>query len=247
MQTNDRIRGRMYFFILAKIANLVKFRYLCTSKTNSNTDMSQLHVINHPMVQHKLTIMRNKETGSKDFRELLKEIALLMGYELTRDLPLEDIEIETPICKTVAKRISGRKLAIVPILRAGMGMVEGLQTLVPVAKVGHIGLYRDEETHNPVVYFCKLPEDINDRLVIVTDPMLATGGSACDALSMLKERGCNNIRLMCLVGAPEGIERVRREHPDVDIYLAAVDDHLNEAAYIVPGLGDAGDRIFGTK
>ncbi len=209
--------------------------------------MSQLHVINHPMVQHKLTIMRNKETGSKDFRELLKEIALLMGYELTRDLPLEDIEIETPICKTVAKRISGRKLAIVPILRAGMGMVEGLQTLVPVAKVGHIGLYRDEETHNPVVYFCKLPEDINDRLVIVTDPMLATGGSACDALSMLKERGCNNIRLMCLVGAPEGIERVRREHPDVDIYLAAVDDHLNEAAYIVPGLGDAGDRIFGTK
>lgn len=209
--------------------------------------MSQLHVINHPMVQHKLTIMRNKETGSKDFRELLKEIALLMGYELTRDLPLEDIEIETPICKTVAKRISGRKLAIVPILRAGMGMVEGLLTLVPVAKVGHIGLYRDEETHNPVVYFCKLPEDINDRLVIVTDPMLATGGSACDALSMLKERGCNNIRLMCLVGAPEGIERVRREHPDVDIYLAAVDDHLNEAAYIVPGLGDAGDRIFGTK
>ena len=209
--------------------------------------MSQLHVINHPMVQHKLTIMRNKETGSKDFRELLKEIALLMGYELTRDLPLEDIEIETPICKTVAKRISGRKLAIVPILRAGMGMVDGLQTLVPVAKVGHIGLYRDEETHNPVVYFCKLPEDIQDRLVIVTDPMLATGGSACDALSMLKERGCNNIRLMCLVGAPEGIERVRREHPDVDIYLAAVDDHLNEAAYIVPGLGDAGDRIFGTK
>jgi uracil phosphoribosyltransferase len=209
--------------------------------------MSQLHVINHPMVQHKLTIMRNKETGSKDFRELLKEIALLMGYELTRDLPLEDIEIETPICKTVAKRISGRKLAIVPILRAGMGMVEGLLTLVPVAKVGHIGLYRDEETHNPVVYFCKLPEDINDRLVIVTDPMLATGGSACDALSMLKERGCNNIRLMCLVGAPEGIERVRREHPDVDIYLAAVDEHLNEAAYIVPGLGDAGDRIFGTK
>ena len=209
--------------------------------------MSQLHVINHPMIQHKLTIMRKKETGSKDFRELLKEIALLMGYELTRDLPLEDIEIETPICKTVAKRISGRKLAIVPILRAGMGMVEGLQTLVPVAKVGHIGLYRDEETHNPVVYFCKLPEDIQDRLVIVTDPMLATGGSACDALSMLKERGCNNIRLMCLVGVPEGIARVQREHPDVPIYLAAVDDHLNENAYIVPGLGDAGDRIFGTK
>ena len=209
--------------------------------------MSQLHVINHPMIQHKLTIMRKKETGSKDFRELLKEIALLMGYELTRDLPLEEVEIETPICKTVAKRVSGRKLAIVPILRAGMGMVDGLQTLVPVAKVGHIGLYRNEETHNPVVYYCKLPEDIQERLVIVTDPMLATGGSACDALSMLKERGCNNIRLMCLVGAPEGIRRVQREHPDVDIYLAAVDDHLNETAYIVPGLGDAGDRIFGTK
>ena len=209
--------------------------------------MSQLHVINHPMIQHKLTIMRKKETGSKDFRELLKEIALLMGYELTRDLPLEDVEIETPICKTVAKRISGRKLAIVPILRAGMGMVDGLQTLVPVAKVGHIGLYRNEETHNPVVYFCKLPEDIQERLVIVTDPMLATGGSACDALSMLKERGCNNIRLMCLVGAPEGIERVQREHPDVDIYVAAVDERLNDDAYIVPGLGDAGDRIFGTK
>jgi uracil phosphoribosyltransferase len=209
--------------------------------------MSQLHVINHPMVQHKLTIMRDKETGSKDFRQLLKEIALLMGYEVTRDIPLEDVEIETPICKTTAKRVSGRKLAIVPILRAGIGMVDGMLDLIPVARVGHIGLYRNEETHNPVVYYCKLPEDIQDRLVIVTDPMLATGGSACDALSMLKERGCTNIRLMCLVGAPEGIERVRKTHPDVDIYLAAVDDHLNENAYIVPGLGDAGDRIFGTK
>ena len=209
--------------------------------------MSQLHVINHPMIQHKLTIMRKKETGSKDFRELLKEIALLMGYEVTRDLPLDTVEIETPICKTQAKQVKGRKMAIVPILRAGMGMVEGLQTLVPVAKVGHIGLYRNEETHEPVVYYCKLPEDIQDRLVIVTDPMLATGGSACDALQMLKERGCTNIRLMCLVGAPEGIERVQREHPDVDIYLAAVDECLNENAYIVPGLGDAGDRIFGTK
>ena len=209
--------------------------------------MSQLHVINHPMVQHKLTIMRDKETGSKDFRQLLKEIALLMGYEVTRDIPLEDVEIETPICKTTAKRVSGRKLAIVPILRAGIGMVDGMLDLIPVARVGHIDLYRNEETHNPVVYYCKLPEDIQDRLVIVTDPMLATGGSACDALSMLKERGCTNIRLMCLVGAPEGIERVRKAHPDVDIYLAAVDDHLNENAYIVPGLGDAGDRIFGTK
>lgn len=209
--------------------------------------MSQIHVIDHPMIQHKLTIMRKKETGSKDFRELLKEISLLMGYEVTRDLPLDDIEIETPISKTIAKKVSGRKLAIVPILRAGIGMVDGLQTLVPVAKVGHIGLYRNEETHVPVVYYCKLPEDINQRLVIVTDPMLATGGSACDALSMLKERGCNNIRLMCLVSAPEGIARVQKEHPDVDIYVAAVDDHLNKDAYIVPGLGDAGDRIFGTK
>ena len=209
--------------------------------------MSQIHVIDHPMIQHKLTIMRKKETGSKDFRELLKEISLLMGYEVTRDLPLDDIEIETPICKTMAKKVSGRKLAIVPILRAGIGMVDGLQTLVPVAKVGHIGLYRNEETHVPVVYYCKLPEDINQRLVIVTDPMLATGGSACDALSMLKERGCNNIRLMCLVSAPEGIARVQKEHPDVDIYVAAVDDHLNKDAYIVPGLGDAGDRSFGTK
>ena len=199
------------------------------------------------MVQHKLTIMRRKETGSKDFRELLKEISLLMGYEITRDIALEDIEIETPICKTVAKIVSGRKLAIVPILRAGIGMVDGLLSLVPVARVGHIGLYRDEKTHKPVVYFCKLPEDIQDRMVIVTDPMLATGGSACDAVKMLKERGCHNIRLMCLVAVPEGIAKVQAEHPDVDIYVAAVDDHLNENAYIVPGLGDAGDRIFGTK
>ena len=209
--------------------------------------MSQLHVIDHPMIQHKLTIMRQKETGSKDFRELLKEIALLMGYEVTRDLPLAEVEIETPICKMTAHKVSGRKLAIVPILRAGLGMVEGLQTPVPVAKVGHIGLYRDEKTHTPVVYYCKLPEDISQRLVIVTDPMLATGGSSCDALTMLKERGCTNIRLMCLVAAPEGIKKVQEKHPDVDIYVAAVDEHLNKDAYIVPGLGDAGDRIFGTK
>ena len=209
--------------------------------------MSQLHVIDHPMVQHKLTIMRMKETGSKDFRELLKEIALLMGYELTRDIALEDVTIETPICPMVAKRVSGRKLAIVPILRAGMGMVDGLLSLLPVAKVGHIGLYRDEETHKPVVYFCKLPKDIENRLVILTDPMLATGGSACDGIAMLKERGCKNIRRMCLVAAPEGIAKVQKEHPDVDIYVAAVDERLNENAYIVPGLGDAGDRIFGTK
>ncbi|MBQ3872511.1 MAG: uracil phosphoribosyltransferase [Bacteroidales bacterium] len=209
--------------------------------------MSQVHLIDHPMIQHKLTIMRDKNTGSKDFRQLLEEISLLMGYEVTRDLPLEDIQIETPICKMTAKEVSGRKLAIVPILRAGLGMVDGLRTLVPVAKVGHIGLYRNEETHKPVVYYCKLPADIENRLVIVTDPMLATGGSACDAIAMLKERGCSNIRLMCLVAAPVGIEKVQAEHPDVDIYVAAIDKCLNENAYIVPGLGDAGDRIFGTK
>ena len=208
--------------------------------------MSQVHVIDHPMIQHKLTIMRDKETGTKDFRELLEEISLLMGYEVTRDLPLEDKPIETPIGPMTGKKVSGRKLAIVPILRAGLGMVEGLRTLVPVARIGHIGLYRNEETHEPVVYYCRLPEDIDERLVILTDPMLATGGSACDAIAMLKERGCRNIRLMCLVGVPEGIARVQAAHPDVDIYIAAIDDHLNENAYIVPGLGDAGDRIFGT-
>ena len=209
--------------------------------------MSEVHLINHPMVQHKLSIMRQKETGSKDFRQLLKEISLLMGYEITRDLPLTEIEIETPISPMKASRVLGRKLAIVPILRAGLGMVDGLLDLVPVAKVGHIGLYRDENTHKPVVYYCKLPEDIQDRLVIVTDPMLATGGSSCDALDMLKERGCTNIKLMCLVAAPEGIAKVQECHPDVDIYVAAIDERLNSNAYIVPGLGDAGDRIFGTK
>lgn len=209
--------------------------------------MGLLHVINHPLIQHKLSIMRDKETGSKDFRELLNEISMLMGYEVTRDLPLVDKEIETPICKMTAKTIAGRKLAIVPILRAGLGLTDGLLTLIPVAKVGHIGLYRDEQTHQPVEYYCKLPEDIQERLVIVTDPMLATGGSACDAITMLKKRGCRNIRLMCLVSVPEGIRKVQATHPDVDIYVAAVDDHLNENAYIVPGLGDAGDRIFGTK
>lgn len=209
--------------------------------------MSEVHLINHPMVQHKLSIMRQKETGSKDFRQLLKEISLLMGYEITRDLPLAEVEIETPISKMTASRVLGRKLAVVPILRAGLGMVDGLLDLVPVAKVGHIGLYRNETTHQPVVYYCKLPEDIQDRLVIVTDPMLATGGSSCDAISMLKERGCNNIKLMCLVAAPEGLEVVQKTHPDVDIYVAAIDECLNENAYIVPGLGDAGDRIFGTK
>lgn len=209
--------------------------------------MSQVHVIDHPMVQHKLSLMREKTTGTKDFRQLLEEISLLMGYEITRDVPLEEVRIETPICPMTARKVSGRKLAVVPILRAGMGMVEGLLTLVPVAKVGHIGLYRDEQTHKPVVYYCKLPADIRERLVIVTDPMLATGGSSCDAIAMLKERGCTNIRLMCLVAAPEGVAKVQQAHPDVDIYVASVDECLNENAYIVPGLGDAGDRIFGTK
>ena len=209
--------------------------------------MSTVHIIDHPLITHKLSIMRNKKTGSKDFRELLGEIAMLMGYELTRDLPLEDVTIETPITKMKAKMISGKKLAIVPILRAGLGMVDGLLELVPVAKVGHIGLYRDPETHNPVEYYCKLPNDIEDRIVILVDPMLATGGSACDALAMLKKHGCRNIRFMALVGAPEGVKRVHEEHPDVDIFIAALDEYLNDHAYIVPGLGDAGDRIFGTK
>ena len=199
------------------------------------------------MIVHKLTLMRKKETGAKDFRQLLNEISMLMGYEITRDLPLENIEIETPVSKMNAKIVSGKKLAIVPILRAGLGMVDGLLNLVPVAKVGHIGLYRDPDTHLPVEYYCKLPLDIEDRLVIVVDPMLATGGSASDAITLLKKRGVTNIRLMCLVGAPEGAKKVLEDHPDVDIYIAAMDERLNENAYIVPGLGDAGDRLFGTK
>ena len=209
--------------------------------------MSQLHIIDHPMIQHKLSIMRDIHTGPKDFRQLLTEISLLMGYEVTRDLPLESKEIETPMRKMTARVISGKKLAIVPILRAGLGMVDGLLTLLPVAKVGHIGLYRDETTHKPVSYYCKMPFDIDQRLVIVTDPMLATGGSAADALTMLKNMGCQHLRLMCLVAAPEGVKRVQQEHPDVDIYTAALDTELNGDAYILPGLGDAGDRIFGTK
>ena len=208
--------------------------------------MGKLTIIDHPLIVHKLSIMRNKRTGSKDFRELLNEISMLMGYELTRDLPLEPYEIETPLTAMSAKRISGKKLAIVPILRAGLGMVDGLQSLIPVAKVGHIGLYRDPETHLPVEYYCKLPPDIHKRIVILVDPMLATGGSAVDALTKLKERGCKNIRFMCLVAAPEGVEKVQKAHPDVDIFTAALDERLNDHAYIVPGLGDAGDRIFGT-
>ena len=209
--------------------------------------MSELHIIDHPLITHKLSIMRNKKTGSKDFRELLEEIAMLMGYELTRDLPLEEVNIETPITRMTAKMISGKKLAIVPILRAGLGMVDGLLSLIPVAKVGHIGLYRDPSTHLPVEYYCKLPPDIDDRIVILVDPMLATGVSANDALGTLKERGVKNIKFVCIVAAPDGIKAVAEKHPDVGVFCGIVDDHLNENGYIVPGLGDAGDRIFGTK
>ena len=209
--------------------------------------MSTLHVMDHPLIAHKLTIMRDKDTGSKDFRQLLNEIAMLMGYELTRDRPPEDTVVETPICKSVQKLISGKKLAIVPILRAGLGMVDAMVDLVPSAKIGHIGLFRDPETHEPVKYYCKMPPDIAERQVFVVDPMLATGGSASDAITFIKEYGCKNITLMNILAAPEGIAKVQADHPDVDIFVAAVDEKLNDHAYIVPGLGDAGDRIFGTK
>lgn len=205
-----------------------------------------LHIIDHPLVQHKLSIMRNKETSTLKFRELLKEIAMFMGYEITRDFPLEYEEIETPLMKMNAPKISGKKVVIAPILRAGLGMVDGLLSLIPSARVGHIGMYRDEETCQPVFYYYKMPAG-KDRLVIVTDPMLATGGSACDAISRLKNDGYTHIRLMCLVASPKGVKAVTENHPDVDIYLAALDEGLNEKNYILPGLGDAGDRIFGTK
>ena len=209
--------------------------------------MSKVTKIDHPLILHKLAFIRSKDTGSKDFRELVEEVSMLMAYEVTRDLSTEEVEIETPICKTKCKMLSGKKMAIIPILRAGLGMVDGMLKLIPAAKVGHIGLYRDEETLQPVEYFCKLPQDIAERDVIVVDPMLATGGSAADAITMLKKRGAINLRLMCLIGSPEGIEFVQKEHPDVDIYVAGIDEKLNENGYIVPGLGDAGDRLFGTK
>ncbi len=204
-------------------------------------------IFDHPLIQHKLSILRSVETSSKDFRALVSEIAMLMGYEATRDLPLEDVEVETPICKMTAKHISGKKLAIVPILRAGLGMVEGISTLVPSARIGHIGLYRDEETLTPVEYYCKLPKDIGERDVIVVDPMLATGGSGIDAVSLIKQRNPRSIKFMCVIAAPEGIEAFTKAHPDVHVYCASLDEKLNEKGYIVPGLGDAGDRIFGTK
>jgi uracil phosphoribosyltransferase len=206
--------------------------------------MSKAIIMDHPLIQHKIGLIRRTETGSKDFRQLIGEIAMLMCYEATRDLKLRDVEIDTPICHMTAKELAGKKLAIVPILRAGLGMVDGMLSMIPAAKVGHIGLYRDEETLEPVEYFCKLPKDCAEREVFVVDPMLATGGSSVAAITMLKEKGVKNIRFMCIIAAPEGIERMQKEHPDVDLYVGALDDHLNEHGYIVPGLGDAGDRIF---
>ena len=209
--------------------------------------MGKVYVFDHPLIQHKTALIRKKETSTKDFRELVKEIAMLMAYEATRDLPLREVEIETPICSAKVKMLDGEDIAIVPILRAGLGMVDGMLALVPNAKVGHIGLFRDPETHKPVEYYCKLPNDIEKRQIFVVDPMLATGGSAAAAIDFVKARGGKSIIFMCLIAAPEGSEALREAHPDVDIFIAAKDERLNEHAYIVPGLGDAGDRIFGTK
>ena len=209
--------------------------------------MGKVVVMDHPLIQHKIGLMRRTETGSKDFRTLAGEVAMFECYEATRDLELQDVEIETPICKTTVKELKGKKLAVVPILRAGLGMVSGITALVPTAKIGHIGLYRDEETHEPHEYYCKLPSDCDEREVFVVDPMLATGGSCIAALQMLKDKGVKHLRFMCIIAAPEGVKHLQEAHPDVDVYIGALDDHLNEHKYIVPGLGDAGDRIFGTK
>jgi uracil phosphoribosyltransferase len=207
----------------------------------------QVKIINHPLIQHKLSIMRDVNTGTKEFRELLEEISMLMAFEITRDLPLEDIEVETPVAKCKSKTLAGKKLGVVPILRAGLGMLNGIIRLMPAAKVGHVGLYRDPETLLPVEYYCKLPTDVAERDFILIDPMLATGGSSAAAIELLKKKGAKHIKLMCLVAAPEGVKMVNEQHPDVEIYTAAVDDYLNDHGYIIPGLGDAGDRIFGTK
>ena len=209
--------------------------------------MAKVVVMDHPLIQHKIGLIRKKETGTKDFRQAISEIAMLICYEATRDLKLDDVEIETPICKTIAKELKGKKMAIVPILRAGLGMVDGVLQLIPAAKIGHIGLYRDPETLNPVEYYCKLPADCADREVFVVDPMLATGGSSVAAIQMLKDKGCKNIHFMCIIAAPEGVAKMKECHPDVDMYIGALDEKLNDHGYIVPGLGDAGDRIFGTK
>ena len=209
--------------------------------------MSKVYVMDHPLIQHKVGIIRREEIGSKDFRQMISEIAMLICYESTRNLKLQDVKIKTPICETTVKELAGKKLAVVPILRAGLGMVEGMLAMIPAAKVGHIGLYRDPETLEPVEYYCKLPSDCDEREVYVVDPMLATGGSCVAAIQMLKEKGVKNIHFMCIIASPEGVERLQKEHPDVDIYIAALDEKLNDHGYIVPGLGDAGDRIFGTK
>ena len=209
--------------------------------------MAKVVVMDHPLIQHKIGIIRKIETGTKDFREAISEIAMLICFEATRNLPLTDVEIETPICKATVKKLAGKKLAIVPILRAGLGMVDGMLQLIPAAKVGHIGLYRDPETLDPVEYYCKLPADCAEREVFVVDPMLATGGSSVAAIQMLKDKGCKKIHFMCIIAAPEGVEKMKEAHPDVDMYIGALDEKLNDHGYIVPGLGDAGDRIFGTK
>lgn len=209
--------------------------------------MSKVVVMDHPLIQHKIGYIRRTETGSKDFRQMISEIAMLMCYEATRNLKLADVEIETPICKTVVKELKGKKLAVVPILRAGLGMVDGMLAMIPAAKVGHIGLYRDPKTLEPVEYYCKMPEDIAEREIFVVDPMLATGGSSVAAIQMLKEKGAKKIHFMCIIAAPEGIKKMQEVHPDVDVYVGALDERLNDHGYIVPGLGDAGDRIFGTK
>ena len=209
--------------------------------------MGKLTIMDHPLIQHKISLIRNKRTGTRDFRTIISEIAMLECYESTRDLKIEDVEIETPIAKTTGKKLAGKKLAIIPILRAGLGMVSGLEMMIPSAKVGHIGMYRDPETLNPVEYYCKLPADIDKRDCFVVDPMLATGGSACDAIDALKKHGCQSIRFICIIAAPEGLKRLQEAHPDVDTVVGALDEKLNDHGYIVPGLGDAGDRIFGTK